>query len=55
MLSTSHLAVNALFIITTFVMGKVKGPDCPYCHQKTVHGSFIKVGFFRAHAVAYSI
>lgn len=46
--SASHLALNALFMKTTFVMGHAQGPTCPYCKLKTVHGSFVKVAYFRA-------
>jgi hypothetical protein len=46
--SASRLALNALFVKTTFVMGYPNGPTCPYCKLKTVHGSFVKVAYFRA-------
>merc|ERR1712060_75302 len=46
--SASHLALNALFVKTTFVMGHAQGPTCPYCKLKTVHGSFVKVAYLRA-------
>merc|ERR1711920_172430 len=45
--SASHLALNALFVKTTFVMGHAQGPTCPYCKLKTVHGSFVKVAYLR--------
>ena len=44
LLSASHLAVNALFVKTTFVMGGT----CPACKEMIVHGSHIKAVYFRA-------
>jgi len=44
LLSAYGLALNALFTHVTFFMGGM----CERCSRKTVHGSFMKVAYFRA-------